>query len=123
MVENVVGLDAVVWGFEDRVGEEGDAAGLDGSDHGGLLGRRRIGVDDPDAAERGHGNRHVGFGDGVHWGGDAGDGEGHVAAELGGEVDGVGGEVDVVGEEDDVIVSVGVTLIEEPAGEETVFED
>lgn len=113
MVENVVVLDAVLGRGEDRVGEEGDAAGLDGSDHGGLVGGGGVGVEDPDAAERGHGDGHVGLGDGVHGGGDAGDGERDAAAELGGEDDGVGGEVDVVREEDDVIVGVGVALVEE----------
>jgi len=57
-----------------------------------------------DGAEGGHGV----LGDGVHRGGDAGDGQRHAAGEAGGEIDGVGGEVDVPREEDHVVVGVGL---------------
>lgn len=116
-------MDSIAWRFEDGIGENRDAAGFDGFNHVGLLRRRRVGVDDADAAEGGHGNGHVGLGDGVHGGRNAGDREGDAAAESGGQMDGVGGEVDVVRKEDDVIVGVGVALVEEPIGGEAVFED
>lgn len=78
-------------------------------------------MDDANAAKRSHGGGHVGLCDGVHGRGDAGDGKRDVAAESGGELDGLRGEVDVVGKEDDVIVGVGVTLVKEPLGGEPIL--
>lgn len=87
-----------------------------------MLGGEVVVVEDGDAAERRHGDGHGGLGDGVHGGGDAGDGEIEVAGELGGEIDGVGGEIDVVRKEDDVVVGVGEALVEEAGGREAVFD-
>ena len=70
-------------------------------------------MDDTDATKSSHGGSHVGFGDGVHGGRDAGDREGDIAGETGSELDGVSGEVNVVRKEDDIVVGVGKSLIEE----------
>lgn len=78
-------------------------------------------MDDADATKSSHGGGHVGFGDGVHGGRDAGDREGDIAGESSSELDGVGGEVNVVRKEDDIVVGVGKSLVEEPLSCETVL--
>lgn len=70
-------------------------------------------MDDTDAAKRSHGRSHVGFGDGVHGGRNAWNGERDIAGESGSKLDRVSGEVNVVRKEDDIVVGVGKSLIEE----------
>ena len=106
---------------ESRGREERDAARLDGADHGGLDLSGEVGVDDSDAAERGHGGGHGGFGDGVHRRSDDRSVEREAAREVGGERNIVGGEVDVVREENHVVVGVGVALVEQTRRREPVF--
>lgn len=119
--EVVERVDAIGGGTEGRVGEDRDAAGLDGADDGGLVGGGKVGVDDAKAAQRRHGGGHGTLGDGVHRGGDDWGEEREPAREVRGEGNVIGGEVDVVREEDDVIVGVGVATVEELGGGETVL--
>lgn len=85
---------------------------LGGADDGGLIEWGVVRVNDADATKGCHGNSHRGLSDGVHWGGDAGDGEVEVAAKFGGELDRICWEVDEVREEDYIIVRVRVSLAE-----------
>ena len=52
------------------------------ADEGSLSGGVAVIVDDSDTSERGHSSSHVGLGDGVHGGSDAGDGERDALAEA-----------------------------------------
>lgn len=51
------------------------------------MGKGGIGLDDVDATEGGYRDGHEGLSDGVHRGGDDGEGEGDAAGEAGCEVD------------------------------------
>lgn len=110
----------MVWKLEDRSRGQWETERLGGAEDRGLERRFAVGVDKGDATKRGHGGSHVGLGDGVHRGGDAGDRKRNVASETGGEGDRISGEVDVVWKEDDVVISIGVTLGEESISWETV---
>lgn len=106
---------------EDGSGGQWETERLGGAEDRGLDRRFAVGVDKGDATKGGHSGSHVGLGDGVHWGGDAGDRKRNVASKAGGEGDGVGGEVDVVWKEDDVVICVGVALGEESIRGEAVL--
>lgn len=81
-----------------------------------------VAVDDGGAAEGGHGDGHGCFGDGVHRGGDARDGEWDVTGQSSRELDSVGGKVDVMREKNHIVVGVGKTLREESGGRKAVIE-
>lgn len=63
----------------------------------------------------------MGLRNGVHGGGNAGDGKRDVTGEPGGELHRLSGKVNVVRKEDDVVVGVGVTLVEEPLGGKAIL--
>lgn len=79
-------------------------------------------MNNSDSSECGHGGSHGRFGDGVHGRSNEGSRKRDVAAETGGEVDGIGGEVDVVREEDKVIVGVREAAVEKLLRGVTVFD-
>ncbi len=70
----------------ERIVDHAGFGTLDDVDLGGLVVDGKIAVQHADAAVTGHGDRHVGFGDGVHCGGDRRDLHRDVAGEVSGGV-------------------------------------
>ena len=67
------------------MGDDDVLSAFDPADHGDLFFQRAIAVDDADAAFAGEGHGQALFGDGVHRGGDHGDGQADVTGQLGGQ--------------------------------------
>ena len=70
----------------ERIADHAGFGTLDDVDLGGLVVDGKVAVQHADAAVTGHGDGHVGFGDGVHRGGDRRDLHRDVACEMGGGV-------------------------------------
>ncbi len=76
-------FQAGVGGQGDGVGYHARFASLDAMDHFRLDVDGEVFVDDPEPALPGHGNGHLGLGDGVHGCGEDGDVKGQAAGEAG----------------------------------------
>lgn len=72
----------MVRALKNGVGGNRNTEGFSVADEGSLSGGVAVIVDDSDTSERGHSSSHVGLGDGVHGGSDAGDGERDALAEA-----------------------------------------
>mmetsp|Transcript_5782 Transcript_5782/g.23895 ORF Transcript_5782/g.23895 Transcript_5782/m.23895 type:complete len:547 (-) Transcript_5782:55-1695(-) len=103
-----------------RSGDVPEPVRLDSLEVGNLLVLGHVVVEEAGAAHGGHGDRHVGFGDGVHGRGDDGGADADITSQFGREVHVGRGEVDVTGVEDDIIVGVADALAEKLGGAEAV---
>ena len=92
----------------DRVADEAVEVLLDAKDLLGLAFRREVLVDDADAAEHRHGDRHARLGHGVHRGAHERDVEAHTGGEARGDVRVIRQEVGVLGDEGHVVEREGL---------------
>ena len=89
----------------ERIGDHAGFAALDDVDLVGLVFDGKIAVQHTDAAVAGHGDGHLGFGHGVHCGGNHRGLHRDVAGEMGGCINFRGNDIGLVREQQDVIIS------------------